>query len=113
MGATTIGALVGGAIDSMSGDDSAADGAIIGAVTANVLKVAVPIAVLSLAVPLLFRRFLMKRLERMRGQMGGFGGQGETIDGSWRDAPPRHQEPGGVIIDQRDPPHKAGDDDGL
>ena len=75
--------------------------------------VAVPIAVLSLAVPLLFRRFLMKRLERMRGQMGGFGGQGETIDGSWRDAPPRHQEPGGVIIDQRDPPHKAGDDDGL
>ncbi|MBR0552267.1 hypothetical protein J7S20_07105 [Sphingomonadaceae bacterium LXI357] len=45
MGATTLGALVGGAIDSMSGDDSAADGAIIGAVTANVLKVAVPIAI--------------------------------------------------------------------
>ena len=45
MGATTIGALVGGAIDSMSGDDdSNADGAIIGAVTANVLKVVVPAA---------------------------------------------------------------------
>jgi hypothetical protein len=45
MGATTIGALVGGAIDSMTGnDDSNADGAIIGAVTANVLKVAVPLA---------------------------------------------------------------------
>ncbi|HEX8485285.1 hypothetical protein [Sphingomonas sp.] len=45
MGATTIGALVGGAIDSMSGDDGNADGAIIGAITANVLKVVVPIAV--------------------------------------------------------------------
>lgn len=44
MGATTLGALVGGAIDSMSGDDSAADGALVGAITANVLKVAVPIA---------------------------------------------------------------------
>ena len=43
MGATTIGALVGGAIDSMSGEDGNADGAIIGAVTANVLKVAVPV----------------------------------------------------------------------
>ena len=45
MGATTIGALVGGAIDSMSGDDRAADGVLIGAVTANVLKVVVPIAI--------------------------------------------------------------------
>ena len=46
MGATTIGALVGGAIDAMSGDDdSSADGAFYGAVTANVLKVAVPIAI--------------------------------------------------------------------
>ena len=45
MGATTLGALVGGAIDSMSGDDSAADGAIIGAIAANVLKVAVPIVI--------------------------------------------------------------------
>ena len=45
MGATTIGALVGGAIDSMTGnDDSNADGAIIGAVAANVLKVAIPLA---------------------------------------------------------------------
>lgn len=46
MGATTIGALIGGAIDSMSGDDdSSADGAIYGAITANVLKVVVPVAV--------------------------------------------------------------------
>lgn len=45
MGATTIGALIGAGIDSMSGDDGNADGAIIGAITANVLKVAVPMAV--------------------------------------------------------------------
>lgn len=45
MGATTIGALVGGAIDAMSGDDGAADGAIFGAIAANVLKVAIPVAV--------------------------------------------------------------------
>lgn len=44
MGATTIGAIVGAAIDSMSGDDSEADGAIIGAVAANVFKIAVPVA---------------------------------------------------------------------
>lgn len=45
MSATTIGALVGGAIDAMSGDDSAADGALIGAVTANVLKLVIPVAI--------------------------------------------------------------------
>lgn len=45
MGATTIGALIGGAIDSISGDDNVADGALKGAVVANVLKVAIPIAV--------------------------------------------------------------------
>jgi hypothetical protein len=45
VGATTIGALIGGAIDSMSGDDGSADGAIKGAIVANVLKVALPIAV--------------------------------------------------------------------
>lgn len=45
MSATTIGALIGGAIDSLSGDDGVADGAIIGAVTANVLKVVLPVAV--------------------------------------------------------------------
>lgn len=44
MGATTVGALIGGAIDAMSGDDSAADGALYGAVTANVLKVVLPLA---------------------------------------------------------------------
>ena len=43
MGATTLGALVGAAIDGMSGDDGVADGALIGAVTANVLKVALPV----------------------------------------------------------------------
>lgn len=45
MGATTLGALVGSAIDGMSGDDGVADGAIIGAVTANVLKIVLPIAI--------------------------------------------------------------------
>ena len=45
MSATTTGALIGGAIDSMSGDDGAADGAIIGAITANVLKLVLPLAV--------------------------------------------------------------------
>ena len=72
--------------------------------------IAVPIAVLMLAVPLLFRRFLMKRLAGMRGQMGGMSGMGggETIDGSWRDAErPRQDQPpsapGTIIIDQRDP----------
>ena len=44
MGATTIGAIVGAAIDGMSGDDGEADGAIIGAVAANVLKFALPVA---------------------------------------------------------------------
>jgi hypothetical protein len=46
MSATTIGALIGGAIDAMSGDDdSSADGALKGAVVANVLKVVLPVAV--------------------------------------------------------------------
>ncbi|WP_374139191.1 MULTISPECIES: hypothetical protein [unclassified Sphingomonas] len=45
MGATTIGALLGGAIDSMSGEDSAVDGAIYGALTANVLRVVLPVVV--------------------------------------------------------------------
>ena len=72
-----------------------------------------PIAVVSLAVPLLFRRFLIGRLEQVRGQFGMFGGQGETIDGSWHDAEPARRdpprdEPAGVIIDQR--PRGDGDD---
>ena len=45
MGATTIGALIGAGIDSLSGDDGNADGAIIGAIAANVLKIVLPIAV--------------------------------------------------------------------
>ncbi|MDQ2893528.1 MAG: hypothetical protein M3R64_10645 [Pseudomonadota bacterium] len=45
MGATTVGALIGAGIDAMSGDDGEADGALIGAITANVLKVVVPLAV--------------------------------------------------------------------
>lgn len=45
MSATSVGALIGGAVDAMSGDDSAADGALIGAVAANVIKVVVPLAV--------------------------------------------------------------------
>jgi hypothetical protein len=45
MSATSMGALIGGAVDAMSGDDSAADGALVGAVTANVLKIALPLVV--------------------------------------------------------------------
>lgn len=46
MGATTIGALVGAAIDKMSGDDdSSVDGAMKGAIIANVLKVTIPMAI--------------------------------------------------------------------
>ena len=44
MSTTTIGALIGAGIDSISGDDGNADGAIIGAVTANVLKIVLPVA---------------------------------------------------------------------
>jgi hypothetical protein len=45
MSATTIGGLIGAAIDGLSGDDGVADGAIEGAVVANVLKAVAPIAV--------------------------------------------------------------------
>ncbi|MEO5866821.1 MAG: hypothetical protein ABIS14_01220 [Sphingomonas sp.] len=45
MSATSVGALIGGAIDVMSGDDSAVDGALEGAIVANVLKVALPLVV--------------------------------------------------------------------
>ena len=46
MSVTTIGALVGGVIDSMSGDDDASwDGALKGAIVANVLKVVIPAAI--------------------------------------------------------------------
>ncbi len=41
---TAIGALIGGAIDSASGDDSSADGAIIGGATAMLVRAVVPIA---------------------------------------------------------------------
>ena len=45
MSVTTIGALIGAGIDSMSGDDGNADGAIRGAIVANVLKVVAPLVV--------------------------------------------------------------------
>ena len=46
MSVTTIGALVGGVIDSMSGDDDSSwDGALKGAVVANVLKLVIPAAI--------------------------------------------------------------------
>lgn len=45
MSATTIGGLIGAAIDGMSGDDGVGDGAVKGAITANVLKLVVPLAV--------------------------------------------------------------------
>lgn len=67
MGATTLGGLIGGAVDMMSGDDdSSVDGAIIGAVTANVLKVALPI-VATYAIGL----FVVKSLEGLRGTLAG------------------------------------------
>ncbi|WP_335303232.1 hypothetical protein [Sphingomonas adhaesiva] len=39
-----MGALIGGAVDAMSGDDGVADGALYGAITANVLKLVLPVA---------------------------------------------------------------------
>jgi hypothetical protein len=45
MNATTFGALVGAAIDGADGEDGVADGALIGAVVANVTKVVVPLAI--------------------------------------------------------------------
>jgi hypothetical protein len=40
---TALGALIGGAIDGASGDDSTADGAIVGAATAMVVRAIVPV----------------------------------------------------------------------
>ncbi|MBA15923.1 hypothetical protein [Sphingosinithalassobacter portus] len=45
MGATTTGAVIGGAIDAMSGDDGITDGAMKGAIIANVLKFTLPVVV--------------------------------------------------------------------
>ncbi|WP_174284997.1 hypothetical protein [Sphingomonas bacterium] len=45
MGATTVGALIGAAIDELNGGDDVGEGAIVGAVTANVLKVVLPLVV--------------------------------------------------------------------
>ena len=42
---TAFGALIGGAIDSASGDDSNADGAIIGGATAMLVRAILPVAV--------------------------------------------------------------------
>lgn len=42
---TAIGALIGGAIDSASGDDSNADGAIVGAATAMAVRAIAPVVV--------------------------------------------------------------------
>ena len=48
MGATEIGAAVGGAIDAMDGDDdSIVDGAVTGAIVANVIKYGVPALLLT------------------------------------------------------------------
>lgn len=70
MGATTFGALVGGAIDAMSGDDSSADGAIVGAIAANVLKVAIPVAV-TFAVGWVVLRGLERTAEGIGSALGG------------------------------------------
>jgi hypothetical protein len=45
VGATTLGALIGGVIDNMSGDDDSWDGALKGAIVANVAKVVIPMAI--------------------------------------------------------------------
>lgn len=46
MGVTTFGALIGAGIDHLSGDDDSSwDGAIKGAIVANVAKVVLPVAV--------------------------------------------------------------------
>ena len=67
MGATTLGGLIGGAVDMMSGDDdSVMDGAIIGAVTANVLKVVLPV-IATYAIG----AFVVKGLEGLRGTLAG------------------------------------------
>ena len=42
---TALGAMIGGAIDSASGDDSSADGAIIGGAVAMVVRALVPVVV--------------------------------------------------------------------
>lgn len=67
MGATTIGAIVGAAIDGMSGDDGVGDGAIVGALTANVLKVAVPV-VLTYAVGWAVLRGLGEAFDAITGE---------------------------------------------
>lgn len=41
---TALGALIGSAIDGANGEDSTADGAIVGAATATVIRAVVPIA---------------------------------------------------------------------
>lgn len=67
MGATTLGALIGGAVDMMSGDDdSSADGAIVGAITANVLKLVLPV-VATYAIGVV----VVKGLEGLRGSLAG------------------------------------------
>src|SRR3546814_11690540 len=76
MGATTIGAIVGAAIDGMSGDDGAVDGAITGAVAANVLKVAVPVVATS-AIAWLVLRGLGAAWDRATGERAA-GGQAST-----------------------------------
>ena len=65
MGTTTVGALIGAGIDSLSGDDSSADGAIIGAVTANVLKIVLPIAATYAT-----GWFVLRGLEQLRAGLG-------------------------------------------
>lgn len=67
MGATTLGGLIGGAVDMMSGgDDSSADGVIIGAITANVLKVVLPVVA-----TYVIGAFVVKGLEGLRGGLAG------------------------------------------
>ena len=45
MSATTVGGLIGAAIDEMRGGDEPVEGAVIGAITADVLKVVLPVVI--------------------------------------------------------------------
>lgn len=68
MNATTFGALIGAAIDGADGEDNVADGALIGAIVANVVKVAVPLAIVGGAGYYAYRKALgLKRRWTARG----------------------------------------------
>ena len=66
MSATTVGGLIGAAIDDIRGGEHPAEGAVIGAVTADVLKVVLP-----LAVTYAVGWAVLRGLAELRHQLGG------------------------------------------